>query len=491
MTGGPNITTTMMELSSSSQQHRQLQTGNEWYDQIMFLDGARIPIYYNRAPNPAFAFVFGFIFLIIVVIQIRRRYGIIRKMIEEKHGVDENGLSRNMLRRVLMAALLDGGDPMYTIMTQTATNTLFLGGFQLNYDRTYLIMCLFYIGVSIMDVFRIFLTYKEFDSLRDFVVTAKSRSKGSNNKGVSFHNLMDTNKTTIEINAANVYQNMALNGLIVSLVFTAQVVLFTFVMIDTVRSQFVCVKLSSESLVEGLNANCPITGLAISYFLYILGILVQCVFLLGPGNDHGHPQMDPTYWTTVLLSVKTSNHTEFSWTKTKGLGMHGSRNEQCRTRRHDLRLWMRLFVSWIVNGFGFRVLLHSLPIQLASRKNLLQIIFQALGVIYVAKLDDAHGYKLTLTDTSDEVIKKNDDVVINEVIANLSDLKVGLLLENVYKNNNNIKDNDEDDNNSEIVNKMMHSSNSDDEDNNIKKNKDDDDDWEEKYENDANSAVHC
>jgi len=439
-----------MELLSSSSLSRHLQTSSELYDKIEW--GIDIPFQYGRAPAPVVAFILGFICSIIVVLQIRNRFGVIRKILEDKYELNDGELSRSMTRRAFLAALMDGGDPMYTIMTQTATNLIFLGGFQLHYETTYAIMCIYYIFVSAIDLSRIFLTTSEFDSLRDFVVSVK-RSSSPSGKTVKFHNIQDINKTTLTINPRNVYQNMALNGLLIAIVFVAQVVLFSFVMWDTIKAQSTCLNLGeNKSFAEqgftDLGYNCPITGMTISYMLYVVGILLQCAFLLGPGNDHGHPQLDPTFWTAVLLSCK-QDRAEVSWMRPNGFGMQGSRKKSCTLGRNDFRLWLRLTLSFIVNGFGFRVLLHSLPIQLASRKNLLQIIFQALGVIYVAKLDDARGVTLTLTDfvaeknTAYTTKKKDGDDGVFEEFANLSDLAVGVLLQNVYKQDNDINDREE------------------------------------------------
>ena len=57
----------------------------------------------------------------------------------------------------------------------------------------------------------------------------------------------------------------------------------------------------------------------------------------------------------------------------------------------DWRIWLRFFMSFAINGVGFHILVHALPIQVASQSSLTGVVFRAVGMMYLVDLDDVPG----------------------------------------------------------------------------------------------------
>jgi hypothetical protein len=73
----------------------------------------------------------------------------------------------------------------------------------------------------------------------------------------------------------------------------------------------------------------------------------------------------------------------------------------------DWRLWLRFIMSFLINGVGFHILVHALPIQVAAQSSLTGVVFRAVGMMYLVDLDDTPGFTLTLVnEESDEDKKK-------------------------------------------------------------------------------------
>jgi hypothetical protein len=68
-------------------------------------------------------------------------------------------------------------------------------------------------------------------------------------------------------------------------------------------------------------------------------------------------------------------------------------------RPNDAVLWCRFSASHLVNGFGFHISVHALPIQVAGQASLTSVVFRAVGMLYLMDLDDAHGTKLTIQES--------------------------------------------------------------------------------------------
>jgi hypothetical protein len=56
----------------------------------------------------------------------------------------------------------------------------------------------------------------------------------------------------------------------------------------------------------------------------------------------------------------------------------------------------------LINGVGYHILVHALPIQVAQQATLTGVVQRAAGMMVLVDMDDAPGYKLTIVSKSDE-----------------------------------------------------------------------------------------
>jgi hypothetical protein len=133
---------------------------------------------------------------------------------------------------------------------------------------------------------------------------------------------------------------------------------------------------------------------------------MACVFLLGPKTAFGQSEQNPAYWLRLLLYSKQTG-TQATWNDP-------NKDQLCQRllKPSDLRLWLRFFMSFLINGVGFHILVHALPIQVAAQSSLTGVVFRAVGMMYLVDLDDTPGYKITL------VPKAVDNVVETETTTN-------------------------------------------------------------------------
>ena len=122
---------------------------------------------------------------------------------------------------------------------------------------------------------------------------------------------------------------------------------------------------------------------------------MACVFLLGPKTAFGQSEQNPAYWLQLLLSAKAVGAT-CTW--------YDPVKDEVVTRDlkpSDMRLWFRFFMSFMINGVGFHILVHALPIQVAAQSSLTGVVFRAVGMMYLVDLDDTPGYTLTLVEAEE------------------------------------------------------------------------------------------
>ena len=74
-------------------------------------------------------------------------------------------------------------------------------------------------------------------------------------------------------------------------------------------------------------------------------------------------------------------------------------------RRSDVRLWLRFFMTFLINGYGFHILIHSLPVQVSGKASLTGVVSKAIGMMYLVDLDDAAGNALTIIENDSEHAK--------------------------------------------------------------------------------------
>lgn len=75
-------------------------------------------------------------------------------------------------------------------------------------------------------------------------------------------------------------------------------------------------------------------------------------------------------------------------------------------------------MSFLVNGVGFHILVHALPIQVAAQSTLTSVALRAVGMMYLADLDDTPGYTLTIVQQG-----KGEDTVKKEPTTSSSGRK--------------------------------------------------------------------
>lgn len=289
--------------------------------------------------------------------------------------------------RVIISTIADNDDPVFTILRVSSQSMLFLAGFQLNYLLTLIIMCVYYTVISCSDSLRVLISLKEADCLQDLVQVSKRDRRFLR----STLRLLDDNSknnnnvvASIDLKTQNVYEDVSRNMTVVLLVFVTQIILISFVVVDAFG-------LETHTVFDKTN-NVPIVGTMGSYLVYVLGIFMQCVYILGPKTNFGTSEQNPHFWLQLLLAAK-KHGCQCGW-KTEEDGQQHSR----ALLAGDWNLWLRFFLSFVINGIGFHVLVHALPIQVAGQSNLTGIVIRAVGMMYLVDLDDAPGTVLKLTE---------------------------------------------------------------------------------------------
>jgi len=159
--------------------------------------------------------------------------------------------------------------------------------------------------------------------------------------------------------------------------------------------------------------DCPVAGTLGSWLFYVMGIFMASVYLLGPKTAFGQSEANPAFWLKLLLMAKQTG-ARVSW--------YDPVTDQIKHRNlrpSDWRIWIRFLMTFLINGVGFHILVHALPIQVAAQSSLTGVVFRAVGMMYLVDLDDTPGYTMTLVeekpetevanDTPEEADSENDD----------------------------------------------------------------------------------
>jgi len=187
------------------------------------------------------------------------------------------------------------------------------------------------------------------------------------------------------------------------------------------QMQFVdLVQSHTTSCLDG-SAGCPVVGTMTSWGFYVLGIFMACVYLLGPKTAFGQSEQNPAYWIQLLIAAKHSG-AKVTW-----FDPVASKEKERNLSPNDVRLWFRFFMSYLINGVGFHVLVHALPVQVASQSSLTGVVFRAVGMMYLVDLDDTAGYALTISEEpleSDEKVDDTGDAEKPSVFTSFSSLPI-------------------------------------------------------------------
>jgi hypothetical protein len=355
------------------------EPANEVYASIDFKEPH--DVYNQPAPEPWVAGLIGTVLGVVTVVY--WFFGRWRPVMASVRAAQHTHLL-NM--RVLMSTIADNDDPIFTMVRVSSQSMLFLAGFQLNYLLTLVVMCVYYTVISVTDSLRVIISLNEADRLQDLVEVSKRDRRFLASTLTLMAKSNGTTNVAIDLKTQNVYEDISRNMTVVMLVFLTQGILIAFVIVDAFG-------LETHTVLDKTN-NVPIVGTLGSYLVYVLGILMQAVYLLGPKTNFGTSEQNPHFWLQLLLAAKKYG-CQCSWTSVED-GVKHTRV----LRPGDWNLWFRFFLSFVINGVGFHVLVHALPIQVAGQSNLTGIVIRAVGMMYLVDLDDAPGTVLKLMEYS-------------------------------------------------------------------------------------------
>jgi hypothetical protein len=343
--------------------HRNVTDPNsiDLYDRLIF----KVPnAWYNaRAPPFWLSWLFAVMFTVAACFQYSRRVQQYRT-----HILDTNWSIRS---RTLISAYIDTDDPWFVINKFTAQSLWFLGGMQLDYASAFTLMMAVFAVESILDSLRVVIAYVEAPSLKDYIPT-------------SDYYITPKNPKTLQLQPSNVYEDLSRPFMIVVMVFVTQVLLISMVFVDISQtSTYIC---------HDGTTGCPVVGTLGSYVFYLLGVFLALVFLLGPKTNYGSSEQNTSFWLQMLLTAKQTGACA-SWNDP----LH-QKLKHYNLVNNDWRLWLRFVMSFVVNGIGFHVLIHALPIQVGSQGSFTQVVLRSVGMMYLVDLDDIAGCKVVLTE---------------------------------------------------------------------------------------------
>jgi hypothetical protein len=332
------------------------------------------PWFQQPAPSVRVTFTVAALVVVWVVYQHHQRV----QQLRVKFGSIGSAPFRGALRySAIISAYVDNDDPTFAIARLVGKSTVFLGLMQLNFIHGFWLMLTLLVLESSLDTVRILLAYGSCHSLRQLRATTASSDEAK-----------DLDETT-ELAPNNVYEDLARPMPISIMVFSVQTLLIGCVMYDTFST-------TTRTCFNGnpLDA-CPMLESMGSYCLYYLGTFMACVFYVGPMNSYGKKEHDPVFWLKLFVLSKQPNPSsvvQLSW-------QHPVLTERIMSmqlQRNDLRIWMRFFMSLLINSVCFHFLLNVLPVQIASKSSIMGIVFSSVGMIYLVDLDDTSGQPLTV-----------------------------------------------------------------------------------------------
>ena len=329
----------------------------------------------EKAPEPWVAFCLGGIFCFLGAIHWSRRFFTVFQNLDVSHRSN-----KAVLFRAALVTLGDDDEPLFTIIRTMAQGFLFLGGFQMNYRLTLRVLFVVYFFVSLRDTFRVLVAYHANKKVEDFVVVPSKKGVANQAKR---QGSMDGVWSWIELKTKNIYENLSRDFFVVGMVFTTQALLIAFVIVDVYNEKDTHTNIAGTETV-------PVVGTNSSYCIYILGIFMSVVYLVGPKTNFGQSKENPHYWVQLLLIAKLTGATCKWHNPVKGI------DNSIQLRPGDKRIWLRFFLSFIVNGWGFHVLVHLLPIQVAAESSFTGVVFRAVGMMYLIDMDNTPSVTLTL-----------------------------------------------------------------------------------------------
>lgn len=302
------------------------------------------------ALDSRYTFVCAIVLLIVVLINYKRRL----VMLKQKLGHEE--FKGSLRFCAMISAYVDNDEPTFAVARLVTKSLFFLGLLQTNYHLGFLIMMGILILESSLDVTRVLLAYWNCKSLQDVRATSEEEAK-------------DIAAST-QLEPTNVYEDLTRPRTIAVMVFLVQSLLIGIVMLDSYGTP-------TRTCFNGVATDvCPMLASLGSYCLYLLGTFMACVFYVGPMNSYGKKEHDPVFWLKLFLMSKQTSSV-LSWQDPTT-----NKAKRMRLRRNDWRIWMRFFMSFVVNSVCFHFLLHVLPVQIASKSSVMGVVFSSVGMIY-------------------------------------------------------------------------------------------------------------
>jgi len=247
----------------------------------------------------------------------------------------------------------------------------------------------------------------------------------------------------IQLVPGNIYEDMGRDKTIVIMVFVMQVFFIALVCYDTYGN-------TTSNCFDG-TSGCPIVETAGSYALYVIGIFLASVYMLGPRTDYGRSEQDPEFWLLLLLAAKGKGF-KILWDNPMECPVHSNKGYStlkdsdgkvikeedgvtdklfhCHyLNQNDTRMWRRFLMSFICNGVGFHILVHALPIQVAMQSSFMGAVYRSVGMMYLVDLDDTKGFPLTIARDDGESTEQDAGVSNNDtgITKNLSHEEDGML----------------------------------------------------------------
>jgi len=405
---------------NSERATRFLETAQDLYDEITFNDPD--DLFNKPAPEPYVSLIIGLAFAFISAVWwiLRTRTNV--QDFQQTH--PSQNMSMNLFIRIMISAAIDNDRNLFTMVVYAASSFIFLAGFQWHFEYTLLAMFIFYILASSLESIRIILALYSSENGEIIhssdVMKRKFAIFEAEEKGL--------------LHPSNVYEDVGRKPHIVLMIFITQVILIAFVCIDIKDKP-------TASCIDG-TPDCPLVGTFGSYGFYLLGIFMALVFQLGPKTNFGESEQNPAYWLRLFLEIEKSQKTTISWeNKLK------AKTEKIDLYFIDIGIWLRFMMSFLINGIGFHVLVHALPLQVAAQSSLTSVVFRAVGMMYLVDLDDTPGYELTIKDDSGSLddskmgykLTSPDGVDSNDVEAPKKSSK--LSIQGSIKENNTVNSN--------------------------------------------------
>jgi hypothetical protein len=330
--------------------------------------------YNERAPLPSVSLTMGLTLMAITAVYwytIRYR----PPRLEQKQSFAK---SMRLRLRTVMGTLSDNDDPLFTILRASSQALIFLALFQVDFGKAWITLSVFHAIMASGDSLRVLLAASQTRRLQDLVLITDTEREAMN---PVLHKS--------DLVTRNVYEDFSRPLVIVGMVFVTQVFLITIVCTDLYAA-------SKMTTFDG-TSQIPVVITWGSWCIYMIGIFMQCVYVLGPKTAFGASEQNPEFWFQIWMGAK--NKSRLTWHD-----VVKDEDEIMELSLSNWRVWLRFVMSFMINGVCFHILVHALPIQVASQSSMLGIVFRGVGMVYLVDLDDGMGTHLTLKDESD-----NDD----------------------------------------------------------------------------------